>query len=215
VATLSIMSDWFERLHAAGSATIRVVGKFGLMLSVALLGGIGTSWYMIETGTWLTTRRVGPWVTWTQAATPDADPYTRARFARAGSLPLSSRVARTYEARTDNDGQRLHSSCEYILDGNGLEAGWWSLAAFDDRGRLIANAAERHAYNSTTIARSADSRFIVALARDARPGNWLPTDGAGRMTLILTLLDSITEGAGSELGNEVPKLPSIRRVACR
>jgi hypothetical protein len=215
VAALSILSDWLERLHAAGSVTIRLVAKIGLMLSVALLSGIGTSWYMIETGSWLTTRRVGPWITWTQAAIPDADPYTRARFVRNGGLPLSASVARTYEARTDNDGQRLHSSCEYILEGEGLETRWWSLGAFDDRGRLIPNAAERYAYNSATIARSADSRFVVALARDARPGNWLPTDGAERLTLVLTLLDSSTDGAGSESGNDQPKLPSIRRVACR
>ena len=209
------MSDWFERARVAGSAALRNVAKIGLILSAALLGGFGTSWYMIETGSWLTTRRVGPWVTWTQAATPDADPYTRARFLRDGRLPLSASVARTYEARTDNDGQRLHSSCEYIVAGDGLEAGWWSLAAFDDRGRLIPNMAERYAYNSSTIARSADGRFIVALARDARPGNWLPTDGAGRMTLMLTLLDSGTEGAGPGPGNELPRLPSIQRVTCR
>jgi hypothetical protein len=215
VAALSIISGWFERVHAAGRVTIRLVAKIGLMLAVALLGGIGTSWYMIETGSLLTTRRVGPWVTWMQAATPDADPYTRARFARNGSLPLSASVARSYEARTDNDGQRLHSSCEYILEGDGLEGGWWSLGAFDDGGRLIPNAAERYAYNSATIARSADGRFIITLARDARPGNWLPTEGAGRVTLMLTLLDWSTDGAGSESGSDSPRLPSIRRVACR
>jgi hypothetical protein len=192
-----------------------MVAKIGLIMSVALLSGIGTSLYMIEAGSGLTTRRVGPWVTWTHAATPDADPYTRARFLKEGRLSLSASVAKTYEARTDNNGQRLHSSCEYILDGNDLEIGWWSLAAFDDRGRLIPNAAERYAYNSSTIARSADGKFIVALARDARPGNWLPIDGAGRVTLVLTLLDTGTEGMGSEWNNEQPKLPSIRRVACR
>jgi hypothetical protein len=215
VATLSTSPDWLERLRAAGSATIRAVAKIGLSLWIALLVGIGTSWYAVETGSWLTTRRAGPWVTWTQAATPDADPYTRARFAREGSLPLSANVATTYEARTDDDGQRLHSSCEYILDGDGLAAGWWSLAVFDDRGRLIPNAAERYAYNTATIARSADGRFIVALARDARPGNWLPTDGAGRMTLVFTLQGSSTDGAGSGPGTDGPGLPSIRRVACR
>jgi hypothetical protein len=209
------MSDWFERMRAAGSATLRKFARISLMLSAALLSGLGTSWYMIETGSWLTTRRVGPWVMWTQAATPDADPYTRAHFLRDGRLPLSASVARVYEARTDNDGQRLHSSCEYILEADDLELGWWSIAAFDNQGRLIPNAAERYAYNSSTIARSADGRFTVALARDARPGNWLPTDGAGRMTIMLTLLDSGTEAAGPGPGNDLPRLPSIRRVACR
>jgi hypothetical protein len=215
VPTLSTSPDWLDRLRAVGSATIRVVAKIGLSFWIALLVGVGTSWYMVEAGSWLTTRRDGPWVTWTQAATPDADPYTRARFARDGSLPLSANIANTYEARTDDDGQRLHSSCEYVLDGNGLASGWWSLAVFDDRGRLIPNGAERYAYNSATIARGADGRFTVTLARDARPGNWLPTDGAGRMTLVLTWLNSSTDGAGSVPSTDAPRLPTVRRVGCR
>jgi hypothetical protein len=215
VATLSSLPKLLDRLRAAGDAAIGAVAKTGLFLGIALIGGIGTSWYLIETGLWLTTRTAGPWVAWTQAATADADPYTRARFARHGSLPLSASVATTYEARTDDDGQRLHSSCEYLVEGEGLEAGWWSLAVFDDGGRLIQNAAERYAYNSATIARSGDGRFIVTLARDARPGNWLPTDGAGRLTLMLTLLESSTEGAGPEADADKPRLPSIRRIACQ
>ena len=215
MAALSTFPNVLARLRAAGSAALGVVANIALICGIALLGGIGTSWYMIETGSRFTTRSAGPWVTWIQAATPDADPYTRARFARDGSLPLSASVAKTYEARTDNDGQRLHSNCEYVVEGGSLEADWWSLALFDDWGRLIPNAVERYAYNSATIARSAEGSFVVTLARDARPGNWLPTDGAGRLTLMLTLLEVSTDSGWSDPGAEMPTLPIVRRVACR
>ena len=48
---------------------------FGVL---AIGGGLGTAWYMIEAGSRLSTRTFGPWTTWTAAGRPDADPYTRA-----------------------------------------------------------------------------------------------------------------------------------------
>ena len=194
------------RLRRGFISALGLIGNLALFIGIALIGGIGTSWYMIEVGTRLTTVWSGPWVSWTAAATPDADPYTRARAARHGSLPLSGNIARTFEARTDSTGQRLHSSCDYAVVGQGLEDGWWTIAVYDDNGHLIPNPADRYAFNSSTIARSADGSFVVTLARDARPGNWLPTGGAGRITLVLTLLESAESTAG---------LPDIQRVACR
>lgn len=199
------------RLRHAVSWTLGLIGNVGLFIGIALLGGIGSSWYMIEVGSRLTTTTIGPWVSWTSAGTPDADPYTRARAARHGSLPLNSTVARTFEARTDNTGQRLHSSCDYAVVGRGLNEGWWTLAVYDDQGHLIPNPANRHAFNSSTIMRSADGSFVITLARDARPDNWLPTSGAGRLTLVLTLLE-----AGNDIGQPGGQgLPDIRKVACR
>jgi hypothetical protein len=55
--------------------------------------------------------------------------------------------------------------------------------------------------------RRPDGSFLVTLARDARPGNWLPTGGAGRLTLVLTIIEG-----GDVTGTG---LPEIRRVACR
>lgn len=197
---------WPGRLRTAISTIFTFLGNVGLFAGIALLLGIGSSWYMIEIGTPLTTVKAGPWVSWPAAGTPTADPYTRARTARHGSLPISGTVAQVWEARTDSTGQRLHSSCDYAVTGRGLNEGWWTIALYDDSGHLIPNAAGRHAFNSSTIMRRPDGGFLVSLARDARPGNWLPTGGAGRLTLVLTLI---------EAGDASGALPEIRRVACR
>ena len=70
-----------------------------------------------------------------------------------------------------------------------LDGAWWSLAAFDGQGRLIQNAAERYAFNSDTAMREPDGRAVITLARDARPGNWLPIGSASRVNLVLTVQD--------------------------
>jgi hypothetical protein len=59
-----------------------------------------------------------------------------------------------------------------------------------------------------------DGTFVVALARDARPGNWLPTGGAGRLALTLTTIDA-TAPVLTKTGAVPTPLPDIRRVQCR
>jgi hypothetical protein len=181
---------------------------------LAVAGGLGSSWYMIEKGSSLTTRAYGPWVVWTAAGRADADPYTRAHFARRGTLPVSTSIALTYEANIDSDKRRLHSACDYAIEGEEPSAAWWSLAVYDERGRLIENAAERYSYNSATLMRAPGGRFSITLARNARPGNWLPTGDAGRLTLVLNFEEPQVSGPGQdEAGGQ--GLPRIRRLACR
>ncbi len=181
-----------------------------LFAAAVLVLGIGSAFWLIERGSQLTTQRNGPWVMWIRAGQRDLDPYTRARQSRHGHLPLSAQIAATWEARYDNDGRRLHSSCEYLLESEPIDAGWFSLAVYDDTGLLIPNSAERHAFTSQTIASNPDGSFFLVLARDARPGNWLPVGGAGRLSLMLTMVEpkpSVAESA--------QQLPSIRRIGCR
>lgn len=214
MTSLSSYHFQLERMRSAAGSATGLVSRFGLFIGTALILGIGTSWYMIEQGSRISVAQAGPWTHWSNVGLADADPYTRARFARQGSLPLPTDLARTYEARRDEDGQRLHSSCDYVIEGEGFDANWWTLTAFDERGLLIPNAAERYAYNSQTIARAADGSFVITLSRDARPGNWLPTGGAGRLVLAFAVVNAQSQAVG--LPSVVaPALPSIRRLACR
>jgi hypothetical protein len=184
-----------------------------LFLLLAIGGGLGSAWYMIEAGTRLSTRTSGPWTTWSAAGRPDADPYTRAHVVRNGLLPLASTLEIAYQAKADSRGGRLHSGCEYAIVMEGIDGGtWWSLAAFDGQGAPIQNAAERYAFSSASVMREPDGRAIITLARDARPGNWLPIGGS-RVNLVLTVQDPAWAAAVHEGGDR--PLPSIQRVACR
>jgi hypothetical protein len=182
---------------------------------VALSLGLGSAWYMIAEGSPLTTERIGPWSTWYATGTPDPDPYTRAHQARTGHLPLTSTSARYYFARSDASGAPLRSRCDYSILGQPINALWWSLALYDDNGRLIPNKAERHAFSRTDILREPDGSFRITLASKVRPGNWLPSGEDRQLQLVLRVYaprnpSDPLQGSGPE-----HNLPEIRKEECR
>jgi hypothetical protein len=186
-----------------------------MVFILALILGLGSAWYMIEEGSALTTSRVGPWSVWRSAGKPDADPYTKAHMARAGRLPITATSALYFFANGDETGAQLSSDCEYVVEGQPLNAAWWSLAIYDGSGRLIPNKADRYSFNRTDVARRADGSFRIVLARSARPGNWLPTAKQGSLKLMLRAYDlrdadSVLDKAAAERG-----LPTIRKILCR
>jgi hypothetical protein len=61
--------------------------------------------------------------------------------------------------------------------------------------------------------REPDGRAVIVVARDARPGNWLPV-GAGKMTLALTVQDAVM-AAAVHAGGSIKPLPTIRKIGCR
>ena len=67
---------------------------------------------------------------------------------------------------------------------------------------------------SDTIAANPDGSYIVTLGRDARPGNWLPTGGAGRLQLMFTILDPATGLSQAARAERYKLLPLIRREGC-
>ena len=202
-------------LLRAFASLINFVMRGAIFLAIAVLGGFGSAWVMIHSGSQLTAATAGPWVTWTAAGRTDADPYTRAHTVRLALLPLNSTLALTYQAQTDADGQRIHSSCIYAVDLSALDAEWWSLAVYDEKGNLIRNNANRYAFNVSTVMRDSDGGARIVLAREARPGNWLPTAGAGRLVLSLTVQDPRwVSAAVADQGRGHP-LPTIRTVSCR
>jgi hypothetical protein len=193
-----------------------IARAIGTLLAAAfiLAAGILSSRYMISHGSKLTTDSFGPWQVWRERGRSSADPYTKAHIARSGALFISSDSAGVFEARTDLQGSRLHSSCDYVLEAPATGGQWWSIAVFDDAGMLISNDAGRYAFTSDTAALNPDGSFVVTLGRDARPGNWLPTGGAGRLTLVYTLLDPASGLSNPARDQRAKLLPTIRREGC-
>lgn len=195
---------------------MRAIGYFIGTFAVALILGIGSAWYMIERGSFLTTTTAGPWKSWLSEGNPNADPYTRAHLARSGRLPLTSTAARYFVASTDNRGSSLSAGCEYSIIGAPLNARWWSLALYDDYGSLIPNPSNRYSFNSEEAIRRADGSFRITLSRNARPENWLPSGSDTGRNLVLVLRvygarDTDISGIG-QIPSE--RLPKIERVRC-
>jgi hypothetical protein len=211
--TLNALSFALHRLRKRIAMMVAYTTDWALFIGVVLILGLGSSWYMVERGSSLTTATVGPWVSWTSAGRPDADPYTRANAARLGILPLSTTVSQTYVARVDDEGRALHSSCHYEVEGQEATGFWWSLAVYDAQGQLIPNTLERFAFTSDTVAINSNGSYVVRLSRDATPGNWLPVGGAGKLVLVFTVIDLDTRTISQD--DEVDQLvPAIVRKAC-
>lgn len=185
-----------------------------LTIMLAIGAGIWSSRYMIARGSPLSVATYGPWQQWPAIGRDSADPYTKAHMITTGKLRISSDSAGIFEARTDTEGARLHSSCNYVIDGANMQGLWWSLGVFDSRGNLIANDADRYEFTADTIAPNPNGSFVVTLGRDARPGNWLPTSGAGRLVLVLTVLDPATGLSSEERAERNTHLPIIKREGC-
>ena len=188
-----------------------------ILLFLVIAAGVGyvSIRYMVDTGSTLTTRRIGPWTIWINAARIDADPYTRAHFARNGALPISSRIILTYQARTDDKGDPLRSGCEYEIKGVGPAAQWWSMSLFTAKGALIANKANRHSFTSDSVVRAIDGSYTIAVASQARAGNWLPSNRAGKLILRLLVQQPRYIHGQNDTREEARELPSITKVSCR
>ncbi len=196
------------------TATVTRIVALGLTAVMVLTSGLYSSRIMINTGSRISTDAYGPWIHWRHAGQADADPYTRAHIVKNGILQLSSDAAGVFQANTDSFGAYLHSSCDYLIEGPYAAGMWWSISIFDQRGKLIANDAARYAFTSDTVAANPDGSYIITLGRDARPGNWLPTGGAGRLALVFTILDPATGLSEEERGGRHKLTPTIRRENC-
>ena len=107
LTSLNFMSFTLHRLKKRLAMLIAITTDWALFIGIVLILGLGSSWYMIERGSPLTTVTVGPWVSWISAGRPDADPYTHAYEARLGILPLNTDVSQTFLARIDSEGRDL------------------------------------------------------------------------------------------------------------
>lgn len=213
LTSLNFMSFTLHRLKKRIAMLVATTTDWALFIGIVLILGLGSSWYMVERGSALTTVTVGPWVSWVSAGRPDADPYTRAHEARLGILRLSTDVSQTFIARDDSEGRTLHSSCTYAIEGREIPNFWWSVTIFDADGRLIPNVLGRSVFTSDTMGINPNGSYVATLSRDAHPGNWLPTGGAGRLALAFTVLDLGTRAVAQE-GEVERMLPTITRTGC-
>jgi hypothetical protein len=193
---------------------VNLILNFVVFTAIALVIGLGTAWHMVDQGSALTTLRHGPWTAWYAAGDPNADPYTKARVARSGRLPIVATTAMEFVARADAEGEPLVSECHYRVRVPEVPALWWSVALYDGEGRLIDNAADRHAFSSKTVLPGGDGAARIALAPTPRAGYWLPT-GEGRNLMLVFRVFRPFETADIASGEmPVEILPSVERVDC-
>jgi hypothetical protein len=183
-----------------------------LCVAIAILGGAGSVWMALGTDFEFDTVSVGDWTAFPARGTPDADPYSKARFSRTAELALGQGEGLTFIARRDHSGEQLRASCEYRLEGPLPPARFWTLYARDAAGRVVIPSSERaSALHSYALLRQADNTVSTTVSRHPSPGNWLAIHNGGTFSLVLSLYDTAI-ASNSRIG-EV-ELPTIIRGAC-
>src|ERR1700753_1264604 len=141
-------------------------------------------------GTDLGTLTIGAWTARPRTGTIDVDPYSRASIARSGELPVGTGDGVAFTAARDDRMQPLDGRCDVVVSGITPPARFWTLTLYDPAGRLVANSLQRYGFTRQEILPGAAGAFEMHVASRSRAGNWLPTGGIDRYTLVLRLYDT-------------------------
>jgi hypothetical protein len=160
----------------------------GLVLGLAL--GLWTAWLAVRSPAPIDVIAIGPWNAWPNAGTIDVDPYSRARFARTGEVPLGSGEGLALLAQTDDFGRPLTTRCEYRVSGLTPPARLWTLSLETPDGRVLRNLHGLSAISSDALLRTPAGAFEVALSATPRPGNWVSTAETQRFRIVVRLYDT-------------------------
>lgn len=180
--------------------------------AVGILSGLGLTWFASAGAIGFGATQIGAWMTWPKSGSAEADPYSRAIYARSGELPLGSTDGIAFVANSDDTGAALNGRCDIHIAGHLPNARFWTLTVYDSEGRLIENPAERYGFTSAEVIWKSDAEAEIVLAPHARSGNWIPTGGRERISAVLRFYDA-SLGLGGRFTNKV-EMPSVWQEFC-
>jgi hypothetical protein len=190
---------------------VQAIVRILLAAAAALALGLWSAWLSVRSPAPVDTIRLGVWQAWPNAGTGDADPYSRARLARTGEIPLGSGEGLMLLALTDDTEDPLISACDYTIAGQTPPARLWTLALEDQDGHSVGMRGGVAALASDALLRAGDGEFQIVLSARPQGGNWISTEEAGRFRIVIRLYDT-TARTGTELTTLV--MPKITRGRC-
>jgi hypothetical protein len=185
---------------------------------IVLVAGVGVGLGLMASAGLLTRAspfdrvRLGAWSIEAHAGSVDADPYTLARMATSGEIPLANGEGLLLVASADDDGRPLDPRCVYRIGPRAPAARYWTLSVVDSRGFPVANPAERYGFRSSEILRAGAGDFVITASAAAQPGNWLPIGAEGSFALALRLYDSPLGAAAAAI--DPATAPRVTRIGC-
>jgi hypothetical protein len=189
---------------------MRLLLDIAISILIATVLGFFSAWYAIDRGFVFGRVTVGSWTAWPNAGSQSADPYSIAMLARTGEVPLGAGEGIAFTAAADKAGRPLSGRCDYRIRGQTPGARLWTLAAYDDAGHLMTNAAHRRAFHSREILRRPDGSFEIVVSTAVKPGNWLPVAPVERFKLVLRLYDTPLTTGSQIAGLTMPEIVAER-----
>ena len=185
------------------------------IIAVLVIGlGVGgiTAWMAVKAENSFGSVKIGRWTSWPLAGNVDADPYTRARVARDGSVPLGAGEGLAFFLTTDQYGKPLDRKCQYKIVGATPPARLWTLSVQDQQKHTVTSkTGVANTAFSQTLLREQDGTFTINIGSQPAPGNWLSISGTGEMRFVIRLYDTPITGSA---GLAEPVMPVIFNRHC-
>lgn len=186
--------------------------EIAFVLAAGLLIGGFLSAASLENNNQLAALTVGQWTAWPKAGSRDADPYTKARIAAEGEVPLGAAEGIAFFGRLDNEQAPLLKECNYRVSGLTPAARFWTLTAQTPEGELVHTAEKTpSSMISRSLVRQPNGEFTLHVGPTLASGNWMSTSGKGPYELILRIYDG---QLSANLSLTEPQMPTIRLTGC-
>lgn len=159
-----------------------------LIFIVSAIAGAGIAIYKIKSWQSENLLKIGSWETLGGKEDVDKGLLNIASLAVNATFPLKKSEVIYFTANRDEKGNDLLATKEYLIEGQKLDARYWSIVAYDQDGFLIRNDSGRYNYNFKTVKYDPDNKhFKIHLSPDRRDGNWLPIKNAEKVILLIRL----------------------------
>ena len=135
----------------------------------------------------------------------------RAFIGRIGLFALQDSEAIYFIANQDNEGKPLNADSQYLIEGQALDAAYWSITLYGEDHFLIPNEEKRFSYNQVNVQYkdSLKGRYQIQLGGNKTMVNHLPMRGEQQVNLLLRLYQPSSE---LYTNREGIVLPSIKRL---
>jgi len=199
-------------MNGSRDLRLRYLINIAIVLAIGLgVGGV-TAWMAVKAENSFGSVKIGQWTSWPLAGNVDSDPYTRARVARDGSVPLGAGEGLALFLTTDQFGKPLDRKCQYKIVGATPPARLWTLSVQDnEKQTVLSKTGVRNTAFSQTLLRAQDGTFSINIGSQPAPGNWLSISGTGKMRLVIRLYDTPITGSA---GLAEPVMPQIFNRDC-
>jgi len=181
-----------------------------LTLAIAFGGGAWTASWTLKATSGFGAIELGAWSAYPELQTANADPFAKAHRAGDGRILLGRAEGLVFTALTDHSGEALSGKCSYEISGSTPPTRFWTLRVAGAAGNPLAVAPRFPAsLNSWTTLRRADGSFLIRLGAAPQPGNWIRLDTAGKVSFVLTLVDTPAAGSASMVELDMPEIKLI------
>ena len=183
-----------------------------VVLICGLSLGAAATWYSIQRNHGFGALNIGVWTAWPSAGDVTSDPYTRAKVAAEGEVPLGAAEGLAFHATKDEQGKPLRRECQYDISGQTPLARLWTLTAHTLEGSVLYRENNTPAsIVSRNLFRRPDGSVSLQIGKTVAPSNWMKIGGNGPYQIVLRLYDSQL-GTASNVSET--SMPTVRLLSC-